>query len=132
MWLLNLFSAIALTVATVGLYGVLSFTVATHTHEIGIRKALGARRADLYRLVMGGAAVVTGVGIVVGLLLTVLAVNFLEGLVYLEGLVQGVSTTDPVSFLVGVAIVAVVALVASLLPARRAARVDAMVALKTD
>jgi len=132
MWLLNLFSAIALTVATVGLYGVLSFTVATHTHEIGIRKALGARRVDLYRLVMGGAAVVTGVGIVIGLLLMVLVVNFLEGLVYLEGLIHGVSTTDPVSFLVGMAIVTVVALAASLLPARRAARVDPMVALKTD
>jgi hypothetical protein len=132
MWLLNLFSAIALTVATVGLYGVLSFTVATHTHEIGIRKALGARRGDLYRLVMGGAAVVTGAGIVVGLGLTLLAVNFLEGLVYLEGLVHGISSTDPVSFLVGMAIVTAVALAASLLPARRAARVDPMVALKTD
>jgi predicted permease len=132
MWLLNLFSGIALLVATVGLYGVLSFTVATHTHEIGIRKALGARRIDLYRLVMAGAAVVTGIGIGIGVLLTLLAVNQLEGLVYLEGLVHGITSTDPVSFFAGTAVVAVVALLASLLPARRAAKVDAMVALKTD
>jgi predicted permease len=132
MWLLNLFSAIALTVATVGLYGVLSFTVATHTHEIGIRKALGARRSDLYRLVMGGAAVVTGAGLVVGLALTLLAVNFLEGLVSLEGLVHGISSTDPFSFVVGMAIVTAVAVAASLLPARRAAKVEPMVALKSE
>jgi ABC-type antimicrobial peptide transport system permease subunit len=68
----------------------------------------------------------------VGLALTLLAVNFLEGLVSLEGLVHGISSTDPFSFVVGMAIVTAVAVAASLLPARRAAKVEPMVALKSE
>ena len=110
----------------VGLYGVLSFTVATHTREIGIRKALGAQRGDLYRLVLRGAAVVTSLGIALGIGVALAAARILEGLVY------GVTTTDPVSFATACLVVACVALAASLIPARRAATVDPMVALKEE
>jgi len=126
MWLLNFFGGTALTLATVGLYGVLSFAVATHTREIGIRKALGAQHGDLYGLVLKGAAIVTGLGVVVGVAAAIAASRSLESLVY------GVGTGDPLSFVAAIGIVLVVALAASLLPARRAARVDPMVALKHE
>ncbi len=126
MWLLNFFGVTALTLATVGLYGVLSFAVATHTRELGIRKALGAQRRDLYTLVLRGAAVVTVTGVGLGVLAAIGAARMIESMVF------GVSTGDPLSFLAAIAIVLGVALAASLLPARRAAGVDPMVALKQD
>jgi predicted permease len=124
--LLNLFSGVALILASVGLYSVLSFSVAAHTHEIGIRKALGARRWDLHRLVLSRAGVLTAVGIALGMVAALMAESIFQGLVY------GISTTDPLSFAAAAALVAGVALAASLLPARRAARVDPLIALKTD
>ena len=126
MWLLNFFGGTALTLATVGLYGVLSFAVATHTREIGIRKALGAQRGDLYRLVLKGAAIVTGLGIVVGVSAAFAASRAVEGLVY------GVGTGDPVAFVAAIGLVVIVGLAASLLPARRAADIDPMVAVKQE
>jgi ABC-type antimicrobial peptide transport system permease subunit len=126
MWLLNFFGATALTLATVGLYGVLSFAVATHTRELGIRKALGAQRRDLYGLVMRGAAAVTAVGVAVGVIAALWALRALDSLLF------GVETRDPIAFAVAIAIVLCVALAASLLPARRAASVDPLVALKQD
>ncbi len=126
MWLLNFFGATALTLATVSLYGVLSFAVATHTRELGIRKALGAQRRDLYALVLRGAAVVTVTGVGLGVLVAFGTARMIETLVF------GVGTEDPVSFAAAIAIVLGVALAASLLPARRAAGVDPMVALKQD
>jgi len=126
MWLLNFFGATALILATVGLYGVLSFAVATHTRELGIRKALGAQRADLYGLVLRGAGIVTGLGISLGVAAAIWALPVLDNLLF------GVSRSDPVSYGIAIAIVLTVALAASLLPARRAAAVDPMVALKQD
>ncbi len=126
MWLLNFFGATALTLATIGLYGVLSFAVATHTRELGIRKALGAERRDLYRLVLRGAAAVTVAGVAIGVIAALWALRALDSLVF------GVNTRDPVAFAVAIAIVFCVALAASLLPARHAASVDPLVALKQD
>jgi predicted permease len=124
MMLLLLFSGIAVTLATVGLYGVLSFTVATHTRELGIRKAIGASRRDLYRHVMKGAFVVVGVGIALGLAAALLASRLIRGLLY------GVETFDPLTLAASTALLLAVGLGASLLPARRAAGVDPVIALK--
>ena len=126
MWLLNFLGATALTLATVGLYGVLSFAVATHTRELGIRKALGAQRRDLYGLVLRAAAAVTVVGVAAGVVAALWALRALDSLVF------GVNTRDPIAFAVAIAIVLGVALAASLLPARHAASVDPLVALKQD
>jgi hypothetical protein len=82
MTLLVLFSAIALTLATVGLYGVLSFTVATHSRELAIRKAVGASRRDLYWLVLRGGAIVVGLGVALGAAAAIFATRLLEGLLY--------------------------------------------------
>ncbi|MGD8815979.1 MAG: ABC transporter permease [Acidobacteriota bacterium] len=124
MWLLNFFGATALTLATVGLYGVLSFAVATHTRELGIRKALGAQRRDLYRLVLRSAGTVTLVGIGAGALIALWAASALDTVVF------GIATHDPLAFAAAVLLVVAVAFAASLLPARKAASVDAMEAMK--
>ena len=126
MWLLNFFGGTALVLATVGLYGVLSFAVATHRRELGIRKALGAQRADLYRLVLRGAGIVTAIGILLGAAAAASTLRLLDGLVF------GIETGDPVSYGMAITVVSAVALAASLLPARRAAGVDPMVALKQE
>ncbi len=126
MTLLNLFSVIALLLAVVGLYGVLSFTVTTQTREIGIRRALGAQRGDLYLLVFRGAAVVTVLGIALGLAAALTAARSLEGLLW------GVSTADPLSYGLATLVVGLVAVAASFLPARKAASIDPMIALRAD
>jgi len=123
-YLLNVFGIIALILATIGLYGVLSFAVATHTYELGIRMALGARRQDVHRFVLGRARILTFIGIGLGAAGAIAVESIFEGLVY------GVSTTDPLSFAAAILLVATVALGASYIPARRAARVDPMTALK--
>ncbi len=122
--LLLLFSGIAVTLATIGLYGVLSFTVLTHTRELGIRKAVGADRRDLYRHVLKGAFAVVGVGIALGLAAAVAASRLLKGLLY------GVEAADPLTLVASVALLLAVSLGASLLPARRAAGIDPVTALK--
>jgi predicted permease len=126
MTLLLLFSAIALTLATVGLYGVLSFTVATHTRELGIRKAVGASRRDLYWLVLRGAAIVVGLGVAIGAAAAIFATRLLEGLLY------GVDARDVVSLVASAVAVGSIGILGSFLPARRAAAVDPIVALKEE
>ena len=126
MTLLNVLGAIALILATVGLYGMLSFSVATQTQEIGIRKALGAGPGDLYRHVLRGAGAVTLGGIALGLAVAAASARMIEGLVY------GVASRDPLSFAAATLVVVAVAVAASLLPARRAARVDPVVALRAE
>jgi len=124
MMLLLLFSGIAVTLATVGLYGVLSFTVATHARELGIRKAVGASRLDLYRHVLRGALGVVGIGIVLGLAAALFASRLVGGLLY------GVEAFDPLTLAAATALLLAVGLGASLLPARRAAGIDPVIALK--
>jgi predicted permease len=124
MTLLLFFSGIAVTLATVGLYGVLAFTVATHTRELGIRKAVGASRGDLYRHVLRGALAVLAIGIGLGLVVSLLASRLLSGLLH------GVERSDPLTLAGASALLLGVGLAASFLPARRAAGIDPVIALK--
>jgi ABC-type antimicrobial peptide transport system permease subunit len=124
MMLLLLFSGIAVTLATVGLYGVLSFTVATHTRELWIRKAVGASRRDFYQHVLRGALGVVGIGIALGLAAAFFASRLTSGLLY------GVEASDPLTLAAAAALLLAVGLGASILPARRAAGIDPVIALK--
>jgi putative ABC transport system permease protein len=126
MLLLTLFSVMALVLATVGVYGVMSYAVSQRTREIGVRMALGAQQHDVLRMVVGRGARLTLAGIVLGLAGSFAVTRWLGSLLY------QVRPTDPVTFL-GVPILFIlVALLASYIPARRAARVDPMAALRMD
>jgi putative ABC transport system permease protein len=126
MVLLELFGAVALLMTAIGVYGVISGAVAERTREIGIRAALGARPADIVRLIVGGGLTVVCAGLAVGVLVAVAATRFLEGSLY------NVSATDPATF-AGVSVVLLlVALVAQGVPIARALRVDPSVALRQD
>jgi putative ABC transport system permease protein len=120
------FAATALLLATIGVYGVLSYSVVRRTRELGVRTALGARTRDNVRLVLGEALVMVGVGIVAGLPLAVGVSRISQSLLY------GVSPWDPRALVGGVALLTVVALVGGLLPARRATRIDPLVALRSE
>jgi putative ABC transport system permease protein len=126
MMLLGVFAGVALVLATVGLYGVMSYSVSWRTHEIGIRMALGAKRADVLRLVVRQGMSMTFIGLVLGLIGAFFMSRVLVGLLY------GVSAKDPLTF-TGVSIVLLaIALLACLIPARRATRVDPIIALRTE
>jgi predicted permease len=124
-WVFGVFAWLALALAAVGLYSVVTYTVAQRTKEFGIRVALGAQGRDVLRIVFGSAAVSVGGGIVAGLVLSV-ALNSVMGK-WAEG-----SARDPVILLVGVGVMVVVAGVACLIPARNAAGVDPMTALRCE
>jgi len=124
--LFSIFGGVALLLATVGLYGIRSYTVARRTREIGIRMALGASAGDTLRLVVREGAALTAIGGAAGLVL-----SFLVGKVLASMLYQ-VSGSDPVVFLAVPAVLCAVSLVACYVPARRAARVDPMVALRHE
>jgi predicted permease len=124
--LLGAFGTLALLLASVGIYGVMSYAVAQRTHEIGIRTALGASRRAVVALVLGNAARLVGAGLGIGLLLA-LALSWA-----LRTQLYGVGTGDPLTFLVTPVILACVAALAAWLPARRASRVDPVVALRVE
>jgi putative ABC transport system permease protein len=126
MLMLGIFASIALLLAAIGIYGVIAYSVAQRTHEIGLRIALGARRLDVVGLVVRQVLAITGIGIVIGAAGALAAGSLLTKLLF------GVQPSDPLTF-VGVSLVlAVVALVAAAVPAWRAARLDPVAALRAE
>jgi putative ABC transport system permease protein len=121
--LIGVFAAVALVLASVGIYGVMSFLVVQRTHEIGVRMALGAQRADVLRLVLGRAAKLVFIGTAVGLVLGVFSSQALRALLY------NVGAFDLMTFLTVTVALGAVSLLASYIPARRATQADPMIAL---
>ncbi|MDQ3917552.1 MAG: FtsX-like permease family protein, partial [Acidobacteriota bacterium] len=124
--LLAIFAGLALVLTIIGLYGVMSYSVIQRTHELGIRIALGAQTRDIQKLVLGQGMVLTLIGIGIGLLGAFALTRLMRSLLF------GVSATDPLTFVAVSLLLAAIALLACLIPARRAMKVDPMVALRYE
>jgi putative ABC transport system permease protein len=121
--LITVFAGVALVLASVGIYGVMSFLVVQRTHEIGVRMALGAQRRDVFVLVLSRAAKLVAIGSAIGLVLAVISSSALRSMLY------NVAALDISTFALVTFALAVVALLASYIPARRATKADPMIAL---
>ncbi|MBA2340745.1 MAG: ABC transporter permease [Pyrinomonadaceae bacterium] len=126
MLLLGFFAFFAAALSSVGIYGILSYSVMQRTNEIGIRVALGAQRSDILKLVIRQGMVLTAIGIVIGLSASLAFTRVMSSLLY------NVSVTDPVTFVAVAALLTVVALLACYIPARRATKLDPLLALKHE
>ena len=124
--LLSVFAGTALILTAIGIYGVIAYSVSQRTNEIGIRMALGAAQSTIFRLVVGQAMTLVGISLVLGLIGAFGATRLLNSLLY------GVRAWDPLTFVAIVFLVSIVAFLAAWLPARRAARVDPVVALRAE
>lgn len=120
------FGVVALLLAAVGLYGVLSYAVARRTNEIGIRKALGAQHAAVIAMILRETGLLLAVGLITGLMLSAASTRLIASRLY------GLAPTDPVTFALAVAVLAGVAFFAAWLPAHRASRVDPLTALRHE
>jgi putative ABC transport system permease protein len=123
---LSIFAIIALVLASVGMYGVISYSISRRTHEIGIRSALGATQCDVFMLVLREGARLTLIGLVAGIILAAGLTRTLRSLLF------GVTSTDPVTLLGVITLLVAAAFLACYLPARRAAKVDPMAALRYE
>jgi putative ABC transport system permease protein len=126
MFLLLVFTGVAVGLAAVGLYGVLAYSVAQRTREIGIRIALGASRRAVARSVMSQGLLLAGIGALAGL------VSARWGVKLVGSMLHGVQQTDSISFIVSAVVLLTVAMVASLVPMRRALSVDPLIAMRAD
>jgi putative ABC transport system permease protein len=126
MLMLGIFAGIALLLAALGIYGVISYSVAQRTHEIGVRIALGAGRLDVVGMVVRQVLTTTGLGIVIGGGAALLSGSLLSKLLF------GIRSSDPVTFVAVALVLTAVALVAAALPAWRAARLDPVTALRAE
>src|SRR5215813_1352248 len=126
MLLLSMFAALAMLLAGIGLYGVMSYSTAQRTREIGIRMALGAHKQDVVKLVVAQGMTLTLIGIALGMIASVVLTRTISGLLY------GVGAMDGYVFTVVSGLLASIALLANYFPARRAAKVDPMVALRYE
>ena len=126
MLLLTIFGGIALLLAAIGIYGLMSYSVEQDTRDIGVRLALGAERGAILRMVVRRGMLLTSVGIAAGLVAALAASRLLTGMLY------GVEPGDPATYATVATVLGGIALVASYLPARRATRVDPIVALRSE
>jgi putative ABC transport system permease protein len=124
--LLGLFAAAALALAAIGIYGVISYNVGRRTREVGIRMALGARRGDVLRLVVGEGLVLVALGLAAGLAGAAMLTRYLASLLFHVG------RLDPLTYAAVAAVLAAAGALACWVPARRAMRVDPMTALRSD